>query len=220
METISMWSDLSVPWRAALSEAWKAYLDGCIPIGAAVADGENVVIASGRCQNEDVELNGNMIQDHKLAHAQMNVLLQVKGDRKQLKSSALYCTCEPCPMCMGALYMSGIRDVFYAQADPYSGSSNLLGITPYLSVKPVRAFGPFNSDLEGVLMAMNVEYALRSSEFEYSEMVDTWREFNPRAVSFGEFLRSDETLLKYKQNEIESQVVFEQLILLFKEFAI
>ena len=41
----------------------------------------------------------------------------------------VYTTTEPCPLCMGALYMSGVRGLRFTSRDPWAGSANLLGTT-------------------------------------------------------------------------------------------
>jgi tRNA(adenine34) deaminase len=43
-----MWDTLDLPWQAALEMAWEAYCVGTIPIGAAVADADDNIVARGR----------------------------------------------------------------------------------------------------------------------------------------------------------------------------
>ena len=75
-----------------------------------------------------------------MAHAEVEALQKLDFDAIDPHSCALYTTTEPCPMCMGTFYMSGIRTLHYASREPYSGSTNLLGTTWYLSRKPIKDF--------------------------------------------------------------------------------
>ncbi len=34
--------------------------------------------------------------------------------RFQLEGCAIYCSCEPCPMCLGAIYWARLREVYFA----------------------------------------------------------------------------------------------------------
>ena len=47
--------------------------------------------------------------------------------------------------------MSGLRELHYASRDPYAGSVNLLGATPYLQRKSIKIVGPELPGLEIVL---------------------------------------------------------------------
>jgi len=50
------------------------------------------------------------------AHAEVVAIRRACRKLKtfQLKGCDIYCTSEPCPMCMGAIYWSRLRKVFYA----------------------------------------------------------------------------------------------------------
>ncbi len=94
---------------------------------------------------------------HKLAHAEINALLAVSLPHDEFRQLAIYTTMEPCPLCMGAIYMAGVRRIYYACRDSYAGSIDMLGSTPYLSRKPIKAFGPPRGDLENILAAIQTE---------------------------------------------------------------
>ncbi|MFN2430965.1 MAG: nucleoside deaminase [Cryomorphaceae bacterium] len=49
----------------------------------------------------------------KLAHAEMNLLHRAGTELGDLSHYALVSTCEPCPMCMGAILWHGIGKVYY-----------------------------------------------------------------------------------------------------------
>lgn len=54
------------------------------------------------------------------AHAEIEAIRDAcdhVGDH-HLTDTVIFSSCEPCPMCLGAIYWSGIREVFYA-ADRY-----------------------------------------------------------------------------------------------------
>ena len=72
--------------------------------------------------------------------------------------------CIPPPnharMCMGAIYMSGVRTLNFAARDPFAGSINMLGTTWYLERKSIKVFGP-DQELEMVIVALFVEHELR-----------------------------------------------------------
>lgn len=54
------------------------------------------------------------------AHAEIQAIRQAcqKLETYDLSDCELYSSCEPCPMCLGAVYWSGIKNVYYA-ADRY-----------------------------------------------------------------------------------------------------
>lgn len=49
------------------------------------------------------------------AHAEVNVIRKAAKNLKtfDLSGCEIYTSCEPCPMCLGAIYWSGISKVFY-----------------------------------------------------------------------------------------------------------
>ncbi len=52
------------------------------------------------------------------AHAEINAirLATRKLGRFKLNDCILFTTCEPCPMCLGAVYWAGIRTIFYGNS--------------------------------------------------------------------------------------------------------
>lgn len=77
------------------------------PFGAVItADGEIISEAFNR-----VVLNNDPT-----AHAEIIAIREasVKLGTHHLGNCILYTSCEPCPMCLGAIYWAGINKVFYA----------------------------------------------------------------------------------------------------------
>lgn len=137
--------------------AWEAYCDDCIPIGAVVTDAEGIILSRGRNRIFQQETNKGRLRGDELAHAEVEALRGLDLAILDAHACILYTTTEPCPMCMGTFYMSGLRTLHYASRDPWAGSTNLLGTTPYLSRKPVKVFGPPDPHLETIFAALFVE---------------------------------------------------------------
>ena len=205
-----MWDTLDLPWQAALEMAWEAYCAGTLPIGAVVADADGRIVARGRNRILDTSAPDGQVYNDMLAHAEINALLTLNIDQESRHYSALYTTMEPCPLCMGAFYMSSVRTLHFAARDPYAGSVNLLGTTPYLSRKSIRVIPPFDPALEISLIAMMVEteLTLRGETVITSRFFDEWRTMSPKAVDFGISLyRSNELRKRQKEGLSASNAV-------------
>mgnify|MGYP002681725500 FL=1 len=107
------WNDLSPAWKICWSEAWEACRLGCVPVGALILDAEGREISRGR-NRIGVDAPAGQIGHSDLAHAEMNALVQVDRRRVNTHACTLYTLLEPCPLCMGAIYMTGIRTIAYA----------------------------------------------------------------------------------------------------------
>lgn len=121
-----MWERLTKPWNACFEEAWEAYRNGSIPIGAVLTNTYGEIVSRGRNRINEKTSPRNQVSSNRLAHAEINVLLQVNSiDSDDIKGYSLYSTTEPCVQCFGAIVMSGVRRVRYAATDPVAGGANL-----------------------------------------------------------------------------------------------
>jgi tRNA(adenine34) deaminase len=152
-----MWSDLIPPWQTCVELAWEAYCDDCHPIGAVVTDADGKILTRGRNRIYERPVTKGKRRGDELAHAEVEALRALDLDSLDPHPCILYTTTEPCPMCMGTFYMSGVRTLHYASRDPYAGSVNLLGATWYMSRKPIKVFGPTSPALESALVALFVD---------------------------------------------------------------
>lgn len=174
------WQSLSPLWQACLEEAWTAYCGGNVPIGAVITDAGGKILSRG---GNRIHSRGRGLDP--LAHAEMNALLDFDFGALDAHECALYTTTEPCPLCMGAIYMSGVRQIHYASREPYAGSINLLGTTPYLSRKPIRTFGPNNPTLELIVMALYIDFRLREYANQQNVVFAAWEAAAPGCIDFG-----------------------------------
>lgn len=95
----------------ALRAGQRALQAGEVPVGAVVVCNETIV---GRGWNR------NLTDNDPTAHAEIIAIRAACASLGtfQLDGSDLYTTCEPCPMCLGAIYWARLRQVFFgATAD-------------------------------------------------------------------------------------------------------
>ena len=88
--------------RLAIDEARAGAAMGEQPFGAAVViDGEVV------CTTRSLKVSMSDTTAHSETRA-ISVATQKLG-RREIPEAVFYCTCEPCPMCCGAILNSGIK---------------------------------------------------------------------------------------------------------------
>ena len=76
------------------------------PFGAVIVD-EGGVVATG--------VNSVTLDNDPTAHAEVNAIRNAcrKIGSFQLKGMTVYSSCEPCPMCLSALYWAGVKKIYY-----------------------------------------------------------------------------------------------------------
>jgi len=179
------WSEIEYPWQVCFEEAWRAYCAGSLPIGAALFSPTGELLFRGRNHINDTEPDGRIVKGD-LAHAEINVLLQINRETLIPRQCILYTLLEPCPLCLGAFYMSGVRHLSYAARDSFAGSTNLLGKTPYLSRKKIHLNGPI-SPLEPSIVALQVAAHLRRG-FDrqgWADFYAEWEATSPEGMALG-----------------------------------
>ncbi|KGI60789.1 guanine deaminase [Prevotella sp. DNF00663] len=93
--------------RKAIALSINSVKNGGGPFGAVIAkDGEIIAEAS----------NSVTIDHDPTAHAEVNAIRQAtaKLGTFDLTGCDIYTSCEPCPMCLGAIYWAHIDRIFYA----------------------------------------------------------------------------------------------------------
>ena len=168
---MTMWERMPRAWRICTEEAWHAFVQGSIPVGAVVTDGGGQVIARARNRTAEPGRGPNEVGRHRLAHAELNALLRVDSRPAQGETYSLYTALEPCPLCMGALYMSGVTRLYYGARDGHAGSTNLLNKTPYLGLKPVTVHGPC-LELEALYQTLHLAYGMGASPGFHRRLVE------------------------------------------------
>lgn len=92
--------------RAAIRLATQSVENGGGPFGAVIVkDGEIIAARS----------NSVTIDNDPTAHAEVNAIREAarKLGTFDLSGCTVYTSCEPCPMCLGAIYWAHIDRIFY-----------------------------------------------------------------------------------------------------------
>lgn len=176
------WKDIPEVWQECFNEAWKSFQEGSRPIGALITDKDGQIIARGKSAAFNT-LSNSVISNNELAHAEINVLLHLDNRVHTARNTyTLYSTMEPCPLCFGAFYMSGIRDLKFAARDNWAGSTNLKNTTPYMSLKPIKVAGPF-PHLEQLSIVLNMYFELMIRSGASSKVTQCWTESHSEAAA-------------------------------------
>lgn len=100
----------------ALQEAQKALSLGEVPIGAVVVWDDGRIAGRG--------YNTRETEKNALHHAELKAITRACDTLGgwRLHKATLYVTCEPCPMCAGAIMNARIKRVVYGCKDPKAGA--------------------------------------------------------------------------------------------------
>jgi tRNA(Arg) A34 adenosine deaminase TadA len=93
--------------QKAIEIAIKGIWKGCGPFGAIIAKNGTILAEA---------VNRVTLDSDPTAHAEVVAIRKAADALKShnLDGCTLYCSCEPCPMCLGAIYWAGISRVVYA----------------------------------------------------------------------------------------------------------
>ena len=208
------WAVLDTPWQSCLEEAWSAYTLGSIPIGAAITDQHGHVVARGRNRIFEASAPVGLLCGQRMAHAEMNALLALAWQDLEPATLVLYSTTEPCALCVGALRMTRIGEVRYAARDSAAGSIALLDATPFMRRGGLRVVGPSDPSLEALIVALHVEFSLRTGHYDRSSWVlATWQETVPRGVALGFDLLQSGLLQRWCREHVSMAEVVQRLAL-------
>ena len=109
-----------------LQEAIAAALEGNFGVGAVLVRNRKEIVQRGRNRVFSPHFRSDM-------HAEMDVMTKFEECHKKIECMngyTLFSSLEPCPMCLGRLITSGVREVYYAALDRDGGMANSLGYLP------------------------------------------------------------------------------------------
>jgi tRNA(adenine34) deaminase len=123
-----------------------------------VVDEDGTILSSGRNRIFDDGPPAGQLAGTRLAHAEMNALVQLSPDRGW-NTCTLYTTLEPCVLCVGATSVARVGRIRFAGTDVYSGSSALAGID-FGVPRPLDLTieGPLSGPLETLGAALHLAF--------------------------------------------------------------
>ena len=202
-----MWKDLSPGWQAAFEEAWTAFKNGCIPIGAALYDDNGILLLTEHNRAAEADT----VNRH-ISHAEANLLRRLDTVRYNVRTLTLYTTMEPCPMCMGTITMSNIRHVRYAARDPYCGSIHWAEDDPYIRSKGIEHICE-GGEAELVQLVIQSCHEMEMIEKGSSDRVlGQFEDMAPKAVRTARALYADKTLDGYAENGTPFSQVYDEIV--------
>ena len=91
----------------AIEIASECISEGGGPFGAVIVKDDKIIAEA---------YNRVVLSNDPTAHAEILAIRQASSVLKshELKDCTLFTSCEPCPMCLGAIYWAGISKVIYA----------------------------------------------------------------------------------------------------------
>lgn len=118
--------------EAAYAEAEKAVAEGNVPVGAVVVYNGRIIASAH---------NGILPTAHAEKEAIEKALVALSS--KTLAGCDVYVTLEPCPMCAGAIMLSGADNVYFGAYDSKYGACQSADnmFARYKNIKSVRAYG-------------------------------------------------------------------------------
>ena len=130
--------DMKQIWTECVNLCLESLQAGSLAIAAVITDADGMIISRGRNQLFDAEESCNAVRNTLVSHAEINALANLPMPYRTARDLTLFTTVEPCPMCMGALAMSRIRNISVASQDLYAGATRLLEKDWYLAQKKFR----------------------------------------------------------------------------------
>ncbi len=91
----------------AIKIAGEGIVTGAGPFGAVITMNGDIIASSG---------NRVVLDTDPTAHAEILAIRKAASvlNTHDLNGCVLYASCEPCPMCLGAIYWAGIKKVVYS----------------------------------------------------------------------------------------------------------
>ena len=196
-------------WIAAFKEAWHAYREDSVPVGAVFVAPSGDVVHRGRNQVYSARTPGSPLGHTRLAHAEMNVLAQAAPEER-LYEGILYTTLEPCAMCLGAAVVCGVRHIRYAADDGPTEAARLLASHPLLASKHVVLDGP-ESFLGHVSVVLMSDWILREASPTAERTLGGLSRAHPAAVALARSWHGSHHLQRMAQDGVEIAVLLAEV---------
>lgn len=148
--------------RRAIALAVENVAKGGGPFGAVIVK-EGVVVATG--------VNRVTANNDPTAHAEVNAIREActKLGTFDLSGCVLYTSCEPCPMCLGAIYWAHLDKIYYGANQHDAAEVNFDDSFIYreLELEPAKRHKPVENILHDEALAPFNSWREKSDKVEY-----------------------------------------------------
>lgn len=148
--------------RRAIALAVENVAKGGGPFGAVIVK-EGVVVATG--------VNRVTANNDPTAHAEVNAIREActKLGTFDLSGCVLYTSCEPCPMCLGAIYWAHLDKIYYGANQHDAAEVNFDDSFIYreLELEPAKRHKPVENILHYEALAPFNAWREKSDKVEY-----------------------------------------------------
>lgn len=203
-------SELEKPWQEVFELGWQSFCEGNLPIGAVIVDDSGKTLSFGRNQYVTSKRFPNCKVDH--AETECIQLLDIEK-YPDLKNYTLYTSMEPCPMCIGTIIMSNLKQVRAAARDPWAGAADICIKNAYAQKKSVEVI--FADDfLANMQIALQGCVELRVNGTD-SAVYKSFCEIYPIGASAAYKLWSEGTAERFVKDRIPFPEVFDSIAEMF-----
>ena len=110
--------------KRAMELAADNVREGGQPFGAVLVQGDEVIAEGVNLLHHKYDVSG---------HAELEAIRKAQGSLEtfDLSDCVMYASGEPCPMCLTAMYFSGIKKVYYSQTIHEAEEAGL-GLSKYV----------------------------------------------------------------------------------------
>lgn len=169
------------PWTRPLELAWESFLEGSIPVGSTITDGEGRLVTEGR--NRVAGPTGSGLTGSSIAHAEMDALTTL--DPGEYSEHTIWSTLEPCFMCTGAIVHSHVGTSRFAAADPLiAGVDRIPELNRWVAARWPERHGPEPGPIGAFCGLLHLVWHLRSKPT--GTVVTYQRDTNPTLVAQAE----------------------------------
>lgn len=138
--------------------------DPSTQVGACIVDKDNRILSMGyngapNGFDDDVfpwDRNGNALETKYMyvCHAELNAILNFRGNRKDFEGSKIYVDLFPCNECAKAIIQSGIKEVIYL-SDKYHNEDNAIASRKLFDECGVRYYEFNTSSKKEVVISLD-----------------------------------------------------------------
>lgn len=128
------YQELDEYWKRIFQLEWESVCEGSKAIAALIVSEDGEIISEGRNK-----IGSSQIPNSRVLHAEVETIRNLDIERyPNVKKYTLVTGLEPCPMCMGTMVMSGLRNVIIGARDDHGGAMDLINHSSFLRNKNIK----------------------------------------------------------------------------------